>query len=78
MEYSQGFSERKLRQLATAIIKSDYKSFKEIAGSEMYSTQDLDMIIEEAITIMDTHGLRVRYCIVDRWVKNLNSWGYEY
>ncbi|AMM45061.1 hypothetical protein SP15_254 [Bacillus phage SP-15] len=78
MEYSPGFSEDQLVKLATAIIKSDYKSFREIAGSDVYSTQDLDKIIEKSIDLMDDHGLRVRFSIVEQWVKNLNSWGYDY
>ncbi|WJZ23439.1 hypothetical protein LIS04_11 [Listeria phage LIS04] len=78
MPYDLGLHETELVQLATAIIKSDYKSFSKIANSKPYSVQDLDRIMQTVVDTMMSHGLRVTSSQVESWILNLNSWGYDY
>lgn len=76
--YNLGFSNTELAQLATAIIRNDYKSFTKIANSKLYSVQDIDAIMHKAVDLMMEHGLRVKSSQIDQWILNLNSWGYDY
>lgn len=78
MNHSQHFSEHRQRELAIALIKSDYKAFNRLPETEEYSIQDLDKIVGGAIDLMRTNGLRIHSSTIDHWIENLNSWGHDY